>query len=67
MTEKINDSFWVVIKKEKNFYLVERWEAGEDRILFLEKKRCITFWGSKRYAKRIVLDYIAKQYIKEKI
>lgn len=63
----MNENFWVVIKKNKKFYLVERWEVGEDRILFVERKNCITFWGSKRYAKKIIIDYISKQYIKEKI
>lgn len=63
----MNDNFWIVIKRDNHFYSVEKWEAGDDRILFVEKKKCITFWGSKRYAKKIILNYISKQYIKEKI
>lgn len=63
----MNDNFWIVIKRDNNFYSVEKWEVGDDRILFVEKKKCLTLWGSKVYAKKVVLNYISKQYIKEKI
>lgn len=62
----MNENFWVAIKKSGSFYTVERWEAGEDRILFVEKKKCLTAWGSRKYARKIVSNYIANQYIKEK-
>ena len=46
--------------------MVEKWQVGEDRILYVEKKKALTKFGAKRYAKKCIIDYVCNQYIKEK-
>jgi len=36
----MNENFWINITKPGLFYVIEIWQAGEDRILYVEKKRC---------------------------
>ena len=62
----MNEDFWINITKPGNFYVVEKWQAGEDRILYVEKKKCLTKLGAKRYARRCIIKHISNGYIKEK-
>lgn len=62
----MNNDFWINITKPGFFYVVEKWSAGEDRILYVEKRRSITLWGAKKYAKRCIIDQVCNSYIKEK-
>jgi hypothetical protein len=62
----MNEDFWINIVKPGFFYIVEKWQAGEDRILYVEKKKALTKFGAKRYARRCIIKYIAEGYIKEK-
>ena len=62
----MNESFWINIIKSGSFYVVEKWQVGEDRILYVEKKKTLTKFGAKRYAKKCIMDSICSQYIKEK-
>ena len=62
----MNESFWINIKKSGLFYTVEKWTAGEDRILYVEKKKTLTKFGAKRYARRCIIINICDNYIKEK-
>jgi hypothetical protein len=62
----MDEDFWINIVKNRLFYKVEKWSVGEDRILFVEKKKCITYFGAKRYARRCIINHILSQYIKEK-
>ena len=63
----MNEDFWVTIKKSGYFYVVEKWQTGEERILFVEKRKRITLWWARRYAKKIILSYLSSQHIKEKL
>ena len=63
----MNEDFWININKPGFFYMVEKWNAGEDRILYVEKKKALTKWGAKRYARRCIINNVCNQYIKEKI
>ena len=63
----MNENFWINISKPGFFYMVEKWNAGEDRILYVEKKKFLTRWGVKRYARRCIINNVCEQYIKEKL
>ena len=60
------EDFWVKITKPSFFYVVEIWSAGEDRILYVEKKKRLTKFGAKKIAKRCIMEKIYLSYIKEK-
>lgn len=62
----MNEDFWINIAKPGFFYVVEKWQVGEDRILYVEKKKALTKFGAKRYARRCIIKHIAEWYIKEK-
>lgn len=62
----MNEDFWINIAKPGFFYVVEKWQVGEDRILYVEKKKTLTKLGAKRYANRCIIKIICQQYIKEK-
>lgn len=62
----MNEDFWVNITKSGLFYVVEKWQAGENRILYVEKKKTLTKFGAKRYARRYIINLIANNYLKEK-
>lgn len=62
----MNENFWINIVKVGPYYMVEKWQVGEDRILYVEKKKALTKFGAKRYAKKCIIDYVCNQYIKEK-
>jgi hypothetical protein len=62
----MND-FWINIKKPGMFYVVEQWwTVGDDRILYVEKRKRLTKWGAKRYARRCIIANVCNGYIKEK-
>jgi hypothetical protein len=63
----MTEDFGVKITKPGTLYLVEKWQVGEDRIIYLEKKRSLTLRGSKRKAKHFLDDYLFNKYVKEKI
>lgn len=63
----MNEDFWINITKPGLLYVVEKWQVGEDRILYVEKRKALTKFGAKRYAKRCIMAHITKQYIKEKV
>lgn len=62
----MDTDFWINITKPGLFYVVEKWQAGQDRILYVEKKRTLTNWGARKYSKRCIINNICNQYIKEK-
>jgi hypothetical protein len=62
----MNENFWINITKPGLFYVVEKWQAGEDRILYVEKKKRLTKFAAKKYAKRCIINEICSGYIKEK-
>lgn len=62
----MNEDFWINITKPGFFYVVEKWSAGEDRILYVEKRKVLTRLGAKKYARRFILNNVCNQYIKEK-
>jgi hypothetical protein len=62
----MNEDFWINITKPAKLYVVEIWRVGEDRILYVEKKRVLTKRGAKRYARRCIINNVCEQYIKEK-
>lgn len=62
----MNESFWINIKKSGLFYTVEKWTAGEDRILYVEKKKTLTKFGAKKYARRCIIINVCEKYIREK-
>lgn len=62
----MDNDFWINITKPGFFYVVEKWQAGEDRIVYVEKKKALTNWGAKKYSKRCIINHVCKQYIKEK-
>lgn len=62
----MNEDFWINIIKSGKFYIVEKWSFGEDRILFVEKKKTLTRYGAKKYARRCIISHVCEQYIKEK-
>lgn len=62
----MNEDFWINISKQGHFYIVEKWQVGEDRIVYVEKKKTLTKHGAKRYAKRCIINHVCKGYIKEK-
>ena len=61
------ENFWINITKPGFFYIIEKWNANEDRILYVEKKKALTKWGAKRYARKCIISNVCDQYIKEKI
>lgn len=63
----MNNDFWINITRQGNFYVVEKWYAGEDRILYVEKRKTLTKRGAKKYARRCIIDHVCNQYIKEKM
>ena len=62
----MSEDFWINITKPGFLYVVEKWQAGEDRILYVEKKKTLTRRGAKRYARRCIINNVCDQYIKEK-
>lgn len=62
----MNENFWINIVHSGFFYIVEKWNAGEDRILYVEKKKTLTKWGAKRHARKCIINNVCDQYIKEK-
>lgn len=62
----MSEDFWINITKPGFLYVVEKWQAGEDRILYVEKKKTLTKRGAKRYARRCIINNVCGQYIKEK-
>jgi len=62
----MSEDFWIKITKPGLLYVVEKWQAGEDRILYVEKKKTLTRWGARHYAKRCIIDQVCNLYIKEK-
>lgn len=62
----MDNDFWVNITKPGLFYVVEKWRVGEDRILYVEKRKTLTLWGAQKYSKRCIINHIYSQYIKEK-
>lgn len=63
----MNENFWINITKPGLLYVVEKWQAGDDRILYVEKRKTLTKLGAKRYAKRCIIDHVCGMYIKEKM
>lgn len=63
----MNNDFWINITKPGKLYVVEKWSADEDRILYVEKKKTLTKCGAKKYARRCIIDYLCEQYVKEKM
>jgi hypothetical protein len=62
----MSEDFWINIAKPGFFYIIEKWSVGEDRILYVEKKKALTKFGAKRYAKRCIINNVCSAYIKEK-
>lgn len=62
----MTEDFWINISKPGFFYVVEKWQVGEDRILYVEKRKTLTRFGARHYAKRCIIKHIAEGYVKEK-
>lgn len=62
----MNEEFWINIKKDRLSYVIEKWTATEDRILYVEKKKRLTKWGARRYARRCIIINVCEKYIREK-
>ena len=62
----MSEDFWINITKPGLLYVVEKWQVGEDRILYVEKKKTLTKRGAKSYARRCIINNVCDQYIKEK-
>jgi hypothetical protein len=63
----MDENFWINITKPGFFYVVEKWTADEDRIVYVEKKKVFTKIRAKRYARKRILTMLCEQYIKEKL
>ena len=62
----MNEDFWISIVRPGFLYIVEKWQVGENRILYVEKKKALTKYGAKRYARRCIINKVCNEYIKEK-
>ena len=63
----MNEDFWVKITKPGFLYVVEKWQVGEERITFVEKRKTLTKRGAIKHSEKYVLKKIIHKYIKEKI
>ena len=63
----MNEEFWINITKPGILYVLEIWMAGEDRILYVEKRKSLTKFGAYKRARKIAMRYLSNQYIKEKL
>jgi hypothetical protein len=61
----MHDSFWVKIKKNGLFYIVERYYLDEARIIYCQKRFTFTKLGAILCAKRFINNKITQQYIRE--
>jgi len=62
----MSDRFWINITKSNFFYVVEKCYVGEDRIVYVKTKKCITKRGAIRHSRRCIIYEMCKEYIKEK-
>lgn len=62
----MSEDFWINIIRPGFLYVVEKWQVDKDRILYVEKKKALTKYGAKRYARRCIINNVCDQYIKEK-
>lgn len=63
----MNEEFWINITKPGILYVLEVWMVGEDRILYVEKRKSLTKFGAHKRARKIAIKHLSNQYIKEKL